>query len=404
MGSKKTTNVYYAPKAPAPSPVITSGRINSTPVITAYGSTTRVSAAPDLPAVTVNYNTTPNAWNTVPYVPSNMGVTTQSTVNQRVPAANASTEMASAISARNAVCIDLTTSSNALKTHQFTLVGNGADTKWAFSERGVPTNVTVYNASDSYAEVSSSAYTIVPRGTSFAWIQFDSAVASSTTYVVKYDAGDTGSMVNVDSASWSTWYSKINEVEQHLQRVQTEVNYTASTTTPSPGSWRLSDPTLVQDAITQVQSLRSAIKSPGNQMNMDQVQRICDNLNAQLVRINSDLTNTGATTTTPVSPVPEVNNTVPVSPPAVVSTSDPLVYDDDIRYLYFQGTGAIGEAVYSPPNSPPKKRVCRREWDPRRRRYYYNLNKYHWQEGHYVPYYSHSHFYPGSSWIMESGR
>lgn len=326
------TNIYNSNTTvnvgAAPTPVVTSGRVSGQPNVFSIGSTTVVSAPPDLPSVSQSYLFAPTAWNTVPYVPTRQVSTFSVGTTRRVPQLDIRRELTDAITSRDQVCNDMLTAPANLGTFSQRITGNGGATQWRFSERGVPTSLTVRNALN-LAVINPATYIVIPRADSFSWIQFDTPVANGVTYIISYEIGGAANTVNINNNDWSRWNGIINNMQQRLQIVRNNLQDNVS-----GRSWGISDPTLIDSAIRGANDLRAAIGRPGTRMSLDQIGNLCAFLDTQLDRIDRGLFYTD----TP-QPVP--------APP--INTNPNRIYATDPRFVYMR-PAASGVFVYQTPS------------------------------------------------------
>lgn len=357
--------VYRAPPAPPAQQVISAGNVSKLPALTSIGSTRIENPAPDLPAVAVRYNSTPNAWTTVPFVPY-----LQPAIPVGRPAVNdavtANNDIILAQETRDELCSDLLT--NPLSgTQNFTITGNGSATRWRFPVRGAPSNVIVTNLSTG-ATLNTSNYEISIRGTSFSWILFDTAPASGISYNISYNVGDSDNLRVVRNADWQNWQLQLRDLELRVDNVKRATNSPYSNNryigSNSTTNWTIGDPTLIDDAKTAIADLRGAIKRPGQRMNVGQVAAICDYLNSQLARIENDLDR--ADYVGGIRPATGGSTPYNNADPSVSNR----IYQNDIRYTYFTGPDTC--ARYSPPNQRASAAVCyRKRFDNVSGRFYY---------------------------------
>ena len=356
-----TTVVYRVPPPPVPQLVITSSSTLSAPAVTTISSTIVRSSPPDL---SPRYATTPSVWSNVPFVAVS-GSTPSSVTVVNSPSVDVSLRVAEAQNTRADLCDSLTNTSSA--TQNWTFVGNGSATRFRFTVRGAPTNVVVVNLT-SGATVSSSDYTISVRGDSFSWLVFNTAPTDGVSFSVKFDVGDSGNIKTVDANSWQNWQRLVGELNSRVNAIKSATATTTHVGANSVTTWNFGDPTLINDAQNAVNDLSRAIKRPGMRMDVGQVAGICDYLNKQLTRIESNLGK--------VSYVDGVRCGTGVPPkPNIDSNIAGRIYQNDIRYTYFTGSDSC--ASYRPPNQPgisfAGPAVCyRKQYDSSTGRFYYS--------------------------------
>ena len=364
-----TKTVYRAPAAPPAVQVITPGNISSVPPLEAIGSTRIASPMPDLPAAIIRYSSPPNAWTTVPFVPtlvSGMPITRPSTPRN----AEANVDIVAAQNARDEVCQEILNDPT-IGAQDWTITGNGAATRFRFPVRGAPSNVTVVNLSSGQA-LNTSTFSVTVRGDSYSWLVFDTAPSSGVSYRVSFNVGDSGVIRTVRARNWQSWITQIREIENGIARVKDSVNGSYSTNRYVGGSktasWNIGDPTLIGDAEQAVADLKAAIKRPGLKMNVGEVAGICDYLNSQLERIQNNLSRNEY--------IGGIRNVNPPQNPYRNTDTDIAgrIYDNDVRYNYF--TGSDNCATYSPPNSRASAQVCYfKKYDNISGRYYYTTGR-----------------------------
>lgn len=346
--------------------VIAPGRVSklSTPIGT--GSNKSVSPAPDTPTTVVRYNTTPNAWNNVPYVGSRQS--TSPVINPSISKnADAVVDINEAQTTSSSLSANILTDENSI-LQSFTITGNGSATRWRFPIAGAPRNVIVTNLSTDTV-ISSSLYSITNNTDGFAWIVFDTAPTSSVNYNISYDVGSSGT-TTVTEESWSSWQAQIRSIENRLNNIKlvtdgltTNARYIASN---KNAKWSLTDPTIVNDAQAALNSLKVAIKTPGNRMDLTEINSIIAFLNSQLGRIDSELNKSNV-----IDGIRPGAGGAPVFQNTDVVVAS-RIYDNDIRYRYFSGPESA--AIYNPPNSvvaSPQRWTKR--FDAINNRYYYSI-------------------------------
>jgi len=346
MAGRRTsvTNVYTAPAAPPAQQVITSGSVRSIPATSTVSGARIASPPPDLPVTVTRFNSTPTAWNSVPFVPNLQPAQTvaRPTISLNI---GANDDIIAAQAARDSVCEDIVTDSS-LGNQEFTITGNGSALRFRFPLRGAPSNVVVVNLATG-ATVSSTAYSVLVRADSFSWLVFDTAPANNVDFRVSYTIGDSGIIRSVNSQKWSGWQSQIRDIENRLARVRDAVNspysnarYVGGNTT---AGWSIGDPTLIGDAEQAVRNLRTAIRRPGQQINTAEVASICDYLNSQLQRIENQLSRSEFVGG--VRPTTGNSATYQNTDSRIASR----IYQNDIRFSYF--VGPANAAIYNPPNT-----------------------------------------------------
>jgi len=364
-----TKTVYKAPPAPPAIQVITPGNVSSVPALDSIGSTRIASPLPDLPAAIIRYSSPPNAWTTVPFVPTlvpGMPVIRPATPRN----AEANVDIAAAQTSRDAVCEEILNDPT-IGSQDWTITGNGAATRFRFPVTGAPSGVTVVNLSSGQA-LSTSTYSVTVRGDSFSWLVFDTAPSDGVGYRVSFFVGDSGVIRTVRSNNWNSWLTQIREIENRIARVKDSVGGTYSTNRYVGGnrtaSWNIGDPTLIGDAEQAVADLKSAIKRPGMKMNVGEIAGICDYLNSQLEKIQNNLSRNEyiggiRNCNTPQNPYRNTDSDIAGR-----------IYDNDVRYNYF--TGSDNCASYSPPNSRVSSAVCYfKRYDNISGRYYYTTGR-----------------------------
>ncbi len=355
------------PRPPQPQQVITSGNVAKIPSSISIGSTRISTPAPDFSIPLPRFNTPITPWNSVPFVPSfpAVRVTERPAISQDI---EANIEISAAQSARDTVCADiLDDPSSGEKSFVFT--GNGSVTRFRFSARGAPSNVVVVNVNTGEI-VSSSLYNVLVRGDSFSWLVFDTAPAAGVVHRVSFTVGDSG-IVTVRAQNWSGWQSLISDVERRLANVKNAVNGKNSNARYVDGNsafqWSISDPTLIGDAESAVRDLRSAIKRPGQQMNTTQIATICDHLERQFQRIESQLSKQEV-----IGGIRNASGNSPTFQNTDVGISS-RIYQNDIRFGYF--VGPSNAAIYNPPNAvalSPQR--WRQGFDSATGRFFYSTN------------------------------
>ena len=312
-----------------PQSVITSGRVGAEPIFNTIGSTSIQQPPPDVQPTFSGFS----PWNTIPFVatsPFGFAAYAPRTI-QRTPQLEVRNVVYDLLDSHSQVEIDIMTNRNAGGNFTFNITGNGGATRWRFQQRGAPTNVVVTNRLDN-SVIASNTYTIIPRGDSFAWIEFDSAVPDSTNYAITYELGDSSQMVTVRASDWSRWRSQICNIEQQLVLVRDEL----ATSSTRAGSWAVPDPTVFSDAIQGAKNFKSSLKRPGQRINLDTVQNMAMYLDFQLNRINDTLYRRPGVSFVPgttVVPVPSV-----MQRPA--GYPDRVVFNDP-RFNYMRAFGNV---------------------------------------------------------------
>lgn len=362
----KTVIINQAPPVILPPPAqraITSSSAVAAPSVTTIGNTVITSVAPDLSPVP-RYSTPTNVWSNVPFV--TVATPTATVTVTSNPSVNAGVQVSDARSIRTDLC-DSLTNDPSIGSQDFTLTGNGGATNFRFPVRGAPSNVVVKNLSTG-ATVSSSTYTVVVRTDSFSWLRFDTAPADGISFKVTFEIGDSGDIRTVDAGSWRNWQSLVGELSAKLDSIKQATATSTHVGANSVTTWNAGDPTLVNDAQNALNDLRRAIKRPGMRMDVGQVAGICDYLDKQLSRIDSNLNK--------VSIVEGIRCGTGVPPkPNTDSNIAGRIYQNDIRYTYFVGSPSC--ASYRPPNQPPGTSVLavcyRRKFDSDTGRFYYSI-------------------------------
>lgn len=360
---RNTTIINQAPPVILPPPAqraITSSSAISAPSVTTIGNTVITSVAPDLSPVP-RYSTPTNVWSNVPFV--TVATPTATITVTSNPSVNAGVQVSDARSIRTDLC-DSLTNDPSIGSQDFTLTGNGGATNFRFPVRGAPSNVVVKNLSTG-ATVSSSTYTVVVRTDSFSWLRFDTAPADGISFKVTFEIGDSGNIRTVDAGSWRNWQSLVGELSAKLDSIKQATTTSTHIGANSVTTWNAGDPTLVNDAQNALNDLRRAIKRPGMRMDVGQVAGICDYLDKQLSRIDSNLNK--------VSIVEGIRCGTGVPPkPNTDSNIAGRIYQNDIRYTYFVGSASC--ASYRPPNQQIVQAVCyRRQYDSATGRFYYSV-------------------------------
>lgn len=344
MGSRRrTTNVttivnVNLPSAPPAQQTITAGRISGAPNIATIGSTRLVSATPDLPSVAVRYAQPLNAWNTIPFVAQ-----LQSPIAPQRPLVTSSSDAAADIQTarafREQLCTDLL-DDNSAALQSMAIVGNGEGTRFRFTERGAPSNVTVYNNTTSTAMAS--GFSVTLTADSFAWLNFDVAPADGASLTVSFSVGDPSMINRISAQNWMTWTESAIAIENRLSAIKKNTSTTVNISSAGSGaSWRISDPTLVDDALAAVRDLKSALKKPGQSLSLSQIAGLCTFLDQQMARIDGNLSKTQV--------IDGIRPATGVATTGLINTSDAgRIYENDIRYAYMQGRADA--ATYTPPN------------------------------------------------------
>ena len=352
-----TQVIYRVPPPPAPQLVITSSSTLSAPAVTTISSTIVRSLPPDL---SPRYATTPNVWSSVPFVATSGG-TPSSVTAVNSPSVDVSLRVAEAQNTRADLCDSLTTNTSSV-TQNWTFVGNGSATRFRFTVRGAPSDVVVVNLT-SGATVSSSSYTITVRGDSFSWLVFDTAPADGVSFNVTFNVGDSGNIRTVDANSWRGWQQLVGELNSRVNAIKAATATATHVGANSVTTWNSGDPTLINDAQNAVNDLSRAIKRPGMRMDVGQVAGICDYLNKQLTRIESNLGKVSYVGGVRCATGTITNNTD--------SNISGRIYQNDIRYTYFTGPSSC--ASYIPPNATSVPAVCyRKQYDSSTGRFYYS--------------------------------
>lgn len=369
MGTRRrTTNVttivnVNLPSAPPAQQAITAGRISGAPDIASIGSTRLVSSTPDLPSVAVKYAQPLNAWNTIPFVAQ-----LQSPIAPQRPAVTSSSDAAldiqTARAYREQLCTDLLDDDSAA-LQSMNIVGNGEGTRFRFTERGAPSNVSVYNNTTSSPV--SGGFTIQLVADSFSWLIFDTAPADGASLTVSFSVGDPSMINRISAQSWLAWTESATAIENRLTTIKQTTSTTPNITRwGSAASWRISDPTLVDDAIAATRDLKSALKKPGQSLSLTQISGLCTFLDQQMARIDGNLAKTQV--------IDNIRPSTGVATTGLANTSDAgRIYENDIRYAYMQGRADA--ATYSPPNVAPKVAaptvVYKQAVDPRTNRRFF---------------------------------
>lgn len=370
MGSRRrTTNVttivnVNLPSAPPAQQTITAGRISGAPNIATIGSTQLVSPSPDMPSVAVRYAQPLNAWNTIPFVAQ-----LQSPIAPQRPAvtvsSNAHTDISLARATREQLCTDLLDDDSAA-LQSMDIVGNGQSTRFRFTDRGAPTNVTIYNNTTSAAYTS--GFTVTLTADSFAWLNFDVAPADNTSLTVSFSVGDPIMINRISAQSWLLWTESVNSIENRLTTIKkTTQQTTANISSARTGAgWRISDPTLIDDAIAATRELKSSLKTPGQSLSLAQISSLCSFLDQQMARIDGNLSK--------VEVIGGIRPATGVATTGYINSSEAgRIYENDIRYAYMQGRADA--ATYSPPNAVAKPAaptvVYKQAVDPRTNRKFF---------------------------------
>jgi len=356
-----TTIINQAPPVILPPPAqraITSSSAISAPSVTTIGNTVIRSVAPDLSPVSVRYSTPNNVWSNVPFVTTATPTATVTVVNS--PNIDVGVQVSDARGIRTDLCDSLTNDPTS-GSQDFTLTGNGGATNFRFPFRGAPSNVVVINLSTG-ATVAGNTYTVVVRTDSFSWLRFDTAPADGISFKVTFEIGDSGTIRTVDAGSWNNWQALVRELTAKLNSIKAATATSTHVGANSVTTWNAGDPTLIIDAQNAVNSLQRAIKRPGMRMDVGQVAGICDYLDKQLSRIDSNLNRVAYVGGVRVGTTTVTSNTD--------SSIAGRIYQNDIRYTYFVGPASA--AQYIPPNATTIQPVTyRRLYDSVTGRFYY---------------------------------
>jgi len=363
MGSRRRTTTIVnvnIPSAPPAQQTITAGRISGAPNIASIGSTRIVSGTPDLPAAAVKYAQPLNAWNTIPFVAQ-----LQSPVAPQRPLVTASSDAAfdiqKARELREQLCTDLLDDDSAA-LQSMDIVGNGESTRFRFTDRGAPSNVSIYNNTTSAAYTG--GFTVTLTADSFAWLNFDIAPPDGTSLTVSFSVGDPSMINRISASSWLSWTGNAAAIENRLTTIQKTTQTTANISSFRTGAgWRISDPTLVDDALAAVRDLKRALKTPGQSLSLDQIGSLCTYLDQQMARIDGNLSK--------VQVIGGIRPSTGVATTNLANTSvADRIYDNDIRFAYMQGRADA--ATYAPPNATKAPTVVYKQVvDPRNNRRYF---------------------------------
>lgn len=362
---RRTTNVttivnVNIPSAPPAQQTITAGRISGTPNIATIGSTRLVSGTPDLPAAAVKYAQPLNAWNTVPFVAQ-----LQAPVAPTRPAVAASSDAALDIQAartlREQLCTDLLDDDSAA-LQSMDIVGNGESTRFRFTDRGAPSNVSIYNNTTSAPYTGT--FTVTLTADSFAWLNFDVAPPDGTSLTVSFSVGDPSMINRISATSWLSWTESAAAIENRLTTIQKTTSTTVNISSFNTGAaWRISDPTLIDDALAAVRELKTALKKPGQSLSLAQISSLCTYLDQQMARIDGNLSKTQV--------IGGIRPATGVATTNLANTSNSdRIYENDIRFAYMQGRADA--ATYTPPNqTKPAPVEYKQAVDPRTNRRYF---------------------------------
>lgn len=298
MGSRRTTvvnetrvtrtAVIAPPTLPPVQPVVQSGKVSGTPTVYTISAVRRIQPAPDLPLFFgQRYNPFRTAYNTVPYVPYRPRTVYNPPIQPYTPPqAVANTDLISAGQTKDEVCDDIL--QNPVRSvDNFNITGNGKATRFRFPVAGAPTEVAVTNNSTG-STVSSSDYTVLVRDKSVSWIIFDTAPADGVSYNIKYIIGDNPFIRTVKAGDWTGWLLKLNTLHRQLESARNNAQSRQSYNT----GYRTTQNTIPESsqydvAIEAVIELKKTIQRPGIKLDTRNIATACNNLDAQLEKINA---------------------------------------------------------------------------------------------------------------------